>query len=92
MFSKADLDYLEKSGSYFDAETANSYIVVVRSRLTGHEWSIHAYPDTRRCYVFHSHARGGPYRKQWGNFRSLRAALDRILEFEDKYYKKLAGF
>lgn len=76
MFDANDLACLDPK--YFNIIYEDVYDVTIRSKNTGHYWSLHSpeYPERGVVIIFHSH-RAEPFHAH-GRANSLRQAVKRI--------------
>lgn len=85
MFDAKDLAYLDPK--YFTIIYTDVYDVTIRSKNTGHYWSLHSpdCPDRGVVVIFHSH-HAEPYHAH-GRASSLRQAV-RSIQSHDRWQMK----
>jgi len=76
MFSKTDLEYLQKQP--YDLVLVNYHDATIYSPLTGHDWVIMSNYENPGCYILHRHSRRDPYHRQEGSYKNLIEAVDYI--------------
>ena len=90
MFATKDLDKIDPG--YFTIIYRDAYDVTIKSKNTGHYWSLHnpEYPETGQIIIFHSHnadRSGRVLYHMHGRANSLRQAI-RSIQSHDRWQMK----
>ena len=84
MFTRKDMDYVRKVPGYIIYHL-NVHDTRIRSMVTGHDWIIVSSYEWPSCTIEHRHSTRYPFHIQRGRYKSLKEAMDYIINHDDWY-------